>query len=114
MDLSTLPTVSKLLYYPLIFFVCWFWSLLRRAWNVFGDADEAPVALIGLQIFFSNMYGFANAMMYGWIVRHHLKAASKQISESSKEKVATVSATDVTANVQEDTVASKDADDQGL
>ena len=60
-NLSQIPTVSKLLFYPMIFFVCWFWSLLRRAWNVMSDSGEAPVTLIGLQIFFGNLYGFANA-----------------------------------------------------
>lgn len=30
-------------------------------------------------------------MLYGWIVRHHLKTASQQITESSREKVQTQS-----------------------
>ena len=83
-ELSSIPTVSKLLYYPLIFFFCWFWSLLRRAWNVFSINGEAPLGIIGLQIFFGNLYGFANAMLYGYIVRYHLKAASQSISDQSR------------------------------
>jgi len=85
-DIWSLPTVSKLLYYPLIFFFCWFWSLFRRTYNVIDDGPDAPVAIIGLQVFFGNLYGFANAMLYGWIVRYHLKATSQQITESSREK----------------------------
>eukprot|EP00484_Ammonia_sp_Unknown_P018944 CAMPEP_0197025940 /NCGR_PEP_ID=MMETSP1384-20130603/6136_1 /TAXON_ID=29189 /ORGANISM="Ammonia sp." /LENGTH=332 /DNA_ID=CAMNT_0042454531 /DNA_START=15 /DNA_END=1013 /DNA_ORIENTATION=+ len=88
-ELKQVPTVRKLIYYPLIFFVCWFWSLLRRAWNVFSATGQAPVGLIGLQIFFGNLYGFANAMLYGWIVYYHLDATTQSISEGTKEKTAT-------------------------
>lgn len=84
MDLTQIPTVSKLLYYPMIFFICWFFSLLRRAWNVMSESGQAPVGLIGLQIFFGNLYGFANAVLYGYIVRYHLKAASQSISDQSR------------------------------
>lgn len=63
-DIWSLPTVSKLLYYPLIFFFCWFWSLFRRAYNAFDPSDHAPVAIIGLQVFFGNMYGFANVRLF--------------------------------------------------
>eukprot|EP01084_Bolivina_argentea_P086171 155753_1 len=82
-ELSSIPTVSKLLYYPLIFFFCWFWSLLRRSFNVFSSDGEAPIGIIGLQIFFGNLYGLANAIMYGWIVRYHLKNTSQSISDQS-------------------------------
>ena len=92
-DLSSIPTVSRLLYYPSIFFFCWFWSLLRRAWNAFSADDEAPLFIIGCQVFFGNIYGFANAVMYGWIVRYHLRSAS--ISNADREKVASTSHTNV-------------------
>jgi len=85
-EFDSMPTVNRLMYYPLIFFVCWFWSLLRRSWNVFSPTGQAPVALIGLQIFFSNIYGLCNAILYGWIVRYHLRATSQTISESLGSK----------------------------
>merc|ERR1719245_787839 len=78
-----------LLYYPLIFFFCWFWSLLRRAWNVFSPDGEAPIVIIGFQIFFGNMYGFANAMMYGWIIRHHLMATSQIYERTNVNSITT-------------------------
>merc|ERR1719273_1447217 len=99
-DLNSIPTVSRLLYYPSIFFFCWFWSLLRRAWNVFDGDDDAPIFIIGCQIFFGNIYGFCNAVMYGWIVRHHLQSAS--MSNAAREKVASASTTNV-VSVQQST-----------
>eukprot|EP01084_Bolivina_argentea_P290228 498475_1 len=39
-----LPTVRKLMYYPIIFFCCWFWALLRRAWNTF-DPGNVPFVI---------------------------------------------------------------------
>eukprot|EP01083_Nonionella_stella_P186162 680860_1 len=79
-----IPTVQRLLWYPLIFFCCWFWALLRRAWNVFGDG-EAPIALIGLQISITNLYGLFNAIVYGSILRHHLKNASESVSQNNSQ-----------------------------
>jgi len=111
-DLWSLPTVSRLLYYPLIFFFCWFWSLFRRTYNVIDDGPDAPVAIIGLQVFFGNLYGFANAMLYGWIVRHHLRTTSQQITQASesREQVAFANVNDGMTNVETEVVSSDASD----
>lgn len=67
-------TIKFLKYYPIVFLFVWFWAVWRRAWNVF---EPAPIWLIALQIGITSLYGTFNAMIYGYIVYHHLERESK-------------------------------------
>jgi len=63
--------IAQVRYYPLVFFVCWLFGVIRRAVRAFGV--HPPLYLVALQILFTNLYGFSNAVVWGLTVYNHIR-----------------------------------------
>lgn len=77
---SDLPIISQTRYYPLIFFVCWLFAVIRRTINSIGGTS--PLWLVSLQIMFTNLYGLCNAVVWGLTIYHHIQTTKQnQVSQ---------------------------------
>ena len=64
---SKSTTLQRMKYYPMILMICYLPATIRRLSELFtNDTAISPFWLAGLQVFFSALIGFGNAMVYGW------------------------------------------------
>merc|ERR1719233_2577904 len=58
--------LKKVVYFPLVVFICYFFAFIRRLFEVLGN-NTTPYWLAFLHIGFSTLLGLGNAIVYGAI-----------------------------------------------
>lgn len=56
---------KRLLLYLVVFFVCSVWGLINRILQIVYKSHRPPMAMEGMESFFSPLQGFLNAIVYG-------------------------------------------------
>ena len=82
---ATMRTANRIRWYPAVLFICFFWATFRRVWNFSGD--DSPFWIVCLRVFFAALYGFCNAIVYGWTIYNNLaeiKASKNEFGDSTK------------------------------
>merc|ERR1712228_1024751 len=67
--ITKVPTIQRLQYYPLIFIFCWFWEILSISYNYLNEENLFIIKC--LQIFFTNLYGLFNALLFFFVIHHY-------------------------------------------
>ena len=86
--ITKVPTIQRLQYYPLIFIFCWFWEILSISYNYLNENNLFIIKC--LQIFFTNLYGLFNAILFFFVIHHytsnHVIYKNPKTSNSKKIK----------------------------
>ena len=81
-----LPIITQTRYYPLVFAIIWLFGVFRRTISAVGISP--PLWLISLQIFFTNLYGLCNAIVWGLTIYHHIQTLKRNdSSEKLSEQI---------------------------
>jgi len=62
--------IAQVKFYPMVFFVCWLFAVIRRTVSAVGI--NPPLSLICIQIVCTNLYGLCNAVVWGLTIYNHI------------------------------------------
>ena len=96
-DVSVL---KRLQLYPLILVFCWFWGTINRIYSIFYKTP--PIWLQGLHIFFGNLQGIINAIIYGLTGKVKALLREKFCGEKNEELPDNSELSSYSCNTQED------------